>query len=85
MDVVQAFYRYIRELLLRSCFDGLSAACTVRAADLLPSAMHELARGLQTHGAQLARTGADAHGSRQEEQGWLIYDGTEVRVPGTAI
>eukprot|EP00959_Pyramimonas_sp_CCMP1952_P035682 747208-Pyramimonas_sp.AAC.1 len=44
LDVVQAFYRTLREILLRSPLDDDAVACVFRAAGLPASAMRELAR-----------------------------------------
>eukprot|EP00959_Pyramimonas_sp_CCMP1952_P319795 6691527-Pyramimonas_sp.AAC.1 len=47
LDVVQAFYRTLRELLLRSTLDDGTVACIVRAAGLPASTMHELERRMR--------------------------------------
>eukprot|EP00959_Pyramimonas_sp_CCMP1952_P117216 2450107-Pyramimonas_sp.AAC.1 len=52
LDVAQAFYRTLWELLLRSPLDDDAVACVVRAAGLPTSAMHELVRRIR----ELTRT-----------------------------
>ena len=92
LDVVQAFYRTLREILLRSPLDDESIACVVRAAGLPPAAMHELTRRIRDHGAMLtsvervrpdgtSSTTVDAHVLAQTEQcyrtPWFICEGSQ--------
>ena len=68
LDVVQAFYRSLRELLLVTPLDDQAIACVVRAAGLPPAAMHALAERLRDYGARLHTTNAHAHVIAQTEQ-----------------
>eukprot|EP00959_Pyramimonas_sp_CCMP1952_P110975 2321654-Pyramimonas_sp.AAC.1 len=65
LDVVQAFYRTIRELVVRAHhetdLDDLTIATLVRAAGLPPAAMHQLAERLRQRSDALSRFQLDPH------------------------
>ena len=72
LDVVQAFYRAIRELVVRAHretdLDDLTVATIVRAAGLPPAAMQQLADRLRQRAAALSRSDVDPHTVAQVEQ-----------------
>jgi len=85
MDVVQAFYRTLRELLVCSDLDDVAVACVVRAAGLPPSAMHELAKRMQERSTileqQVEQGNMDAHVMAQTAQcyqtPWFMCEGSD--------
>ena len=89
LDVVQAFYRAIRELVVRAHrdtdLDDLTVAAIVRAAGLPPTAMQQLADRLRDRAA-LSRSNVDPHTVAMVEQcyqaPWFVCEGSgQVSLP----